>query len=129
MEEGKDIFFFNDFQHVVFMVIWYLANHSRSFRQERGNKLQHFVNYLFWLVARDHSHRQDSTYHSLCYIIYEALPGMRNSSMGPPGRFDVITGHSAHGGLIELFLYAASVPRLVCTVVSVGWCIENIRSW
>ena len=30
------------------------------------------------------SHRQDSTYHGLCYTSHGALTGMRNSSMGPP---------------------------------------------
>ena len=30
------------------------------------------------------SHRQDNTYHSLCYTSCGALAGMRNSSMGPP---------------------------------------------
>ena len=30
------------------------------------------------------SHRQDSTYHSLCYTSHGALAGTRNSSMGPP---------------------------------------------
>ena len=30
------------------------------------------------------SHRQDSTYHGLCYISCGALAGTRNSSMGPP---------------------------------------------
>ena len=30
------------------------------------------------------SHRQDSTYHSLCYTSRGALAGMRNSSMDPP---------------------------------------------
>ena len=30
------------------------------------------------------SHRQDSTYHSLCYTSRGALAGRRNSSMGPP---------------------------------------------
>ena len=29
-------------------------------------------------------HRQDSTYHSLCYTSRGALAGTRNSSMGPP---------------------------------------------
>ena len=29
------------------------------------------------------SHRQDSTYHSLCYTSRRALDGRRNSSMGP----------------------------------------------
>ena len=30
------------------------------------------------------SHRQDSTYHGICYTSRGALAGMRNSSMGPP---------------------------------------------
>ena len=30
------------------------------------------------------SHRQDNTYHSLCYASCGALAGTRNSSMGPP---------------------------------------------
>ena len=30
------------------------------------------------------SHRQDNTYHGLCYTIRGSLAGMRNSSMGPP---------------------------------------------
>ena len=30
------------------------------------------------------SHRQDSTYHSLCYTSCGALAGTRNNSMGPP---------------------------------------------
>ena len=30
------------------------------------------------------SHRQDSTYHNLCYTSRGALAGMRNSPMGPP---------------------------------------------
>ena len=30
------------------------------------------------------SHRQDNTYHGLCYTSRGALAGTRNSSMGPP---------------------------------------------
>ena len=46
------------------------------------------VGYSFRLAARvllyASSHRQDSTYHGLCYTSRGALAGMRNSSMGPP---------------------------------------------
>ena len=46
------------------------------------------IGYSFWLAARvllyAPSHRQDNTYHSLCYTSCGALAGMRNSSMGPP---------------------------------------------
>ena len=44
--------------------------------------------YSFLLAARvllyAPSHRQDSTYHGLCYTSHGALAGTRNSSMGPP---------------------------------------------
>ena len=46
------------------------------------------IGYSFRLTARvllyAPSHRQDSTYHGLCYTSCGALAGTRNSSMGPP---------------------------------------------
>ena len=46
------------------------------------------IGYSFRLVARvllyASSHRQDNTYHSLCYTSRGTLAGTRNSSMGPP---------------------------------------------
>ena len=46
------------------------------------------IGYSYWLTARvllyAPSHRQDNTYHSLCYTSHGALAGTRNSSMGPP---------------------------------------------
>ena len=46
------------------------------------------IDYSFRLTARvilyAPSHRQDSTYHGLCYTSCGALAGMRNSSMGSP---------------------------------------------
>ena len=46
------------------------------------------IGYSYRLTARvllyAPSHRQDNTYHSLCYTSRGALAGMRNSSMGPP---------------------------------------------
>ena len=48
------------------------------------------------------SHRQDNTYHGLCYTSCGVLAGMRNSSMCPPWRIDQTTHrtmseHSYHG--------------------------------
>ena len=44
------------------------------------------MGYSFQLAARvllyAPSHRQDNTYHHLCYTSHGALAGMRNSSMG-----------------------------------------------
>ena len=46
------------------------------------------IGYSYRLAARvlfyAPSHRQDNTYHSLCYTSRGALAGTRNSSMGPP---------------------------------------------
>ena len=46
------------------------------------------IAYSFRLAARvllyAPSHRQDSTYHGLCYTSRGTLAGMRNTSTGPP---------------------------------------------
>ena len=46
------------------------------------------IGYSYRLTARvllyAPSHRQDSTYHGLCYTSRRALAGTRNSPMGPP---------------------------------------------
>ena len=46
------------------------------------------IGYCYRLAARvilyAPSHRQDNTYHGLCYTSRGALAGTRNSSMGPP---------------------------------------------
>ena len=46
------------------------------------------LGYSFRLAARvllyASSHREDNTYHCLCYTRYGTLAGTRNSSMGPP---------------------------------------------
>ena len=48
----------------------------------------HHICYSYRLTARvllyAPSHRQDNTYHGLCYTSRGALAGTRNSSMGPP---------------------------------------------
>ena len=63
---------------------------DHSVREE--NCCCHIV-YSFRLAARvllyPPSHRQDSTYHSLCYTNRGALAGLRNSSMGSPWRMIV----------------------------------------
>ena len=48
----------------------------------------HYMGYSFQLAARvllyAPSHRQDNTYHGLCYTSRAELAGTRNSSVGPP---------------------------------------------
>ena len=55
------------------------------------------------------SHRQDSTYHSLCYTCRGALAGTKNSSMGLPWRINptthhTISEHSYHGATSRSFM-------------------------
>ena len=54
---------------------------------EKGNPLRR-IGYSYRLTARvllyALSHRQDNTYHGLCYTSRGALAGTRNSSMSPP---------------------------------------------
>ena len=47
------------------------------------------------------SHRQDNTYHGLCYTSRGALAGTRNSSMGPPHE-----GRGGEGFLLMFVKYA-----------------------
>ena len=85
-KEGNVLF--NDILNTFYLRLYdvghMVKNHSDS---ETGNPLLH-IGYSFRLAARvllyAPSHRQDSTYHSLCYTSRGALAGTRNSSMGPP---------------------------------------------
>ena len=76
----------NTFLSTVF--IWWQTSGKRP-DSERGNLL---------LPARvllyASSHRQDNTYHSLCYTSHGAVAGMRNRSMGSPWRIDPTTHHT-----------------------------------
>ena len=68
-----------------------VKDHSDS---ERGNLLlPHGL--VFRLAARvalySSYHRQDTTYHDLCFTNRGALAWTRNSSMGPPGKIDPTT--------------------------------------
>ena len=53
------------------------------------------IGYSYRLAARvllyAPSHRQDNTYHSLCYTSHGALAGTRNSSIGSPWMIDPMT--------------------------------------
>ena len=77
------------------------------------------MGYSFWLAARvllyALSHRQDSTYHGLCYTSRGALAGTRNSSVGPPWRIDPTTHRtmserSYHGATSRFPIGLEQVP-------------------
>ena len=77
-KEGNVLFnnVLNTFYLQLYGIRHMVKDHSDS---EKGNLL---LPHRVLLYAP--SHRQNSTYHSLCYTRRGALAGMRNSSMGPP---------------------------------------------
>ena len=74
-------------------------SHSDS---ERGNLLPSLHGLLFIYAP---SHRQDSTYHCLCYTTRGALAGMRNSSWRiDPMTHRTMSEHSYHGAPLVVWV-------------------------
>ena len=89
MKEGrKEMFYLTT--HSTHFIYGYMASDIwlRTILIVRKETRCRHMGYSFRLTARvllyAPSHRQDSTYHSLCYTSRGALAGTRNSSMGPP---------------------------------------------
>ena len=53
-------------------------------KETRCRHMCYYVRLAAMVLLYALSHRQDSTYHGLCYTSRGALAGTRNSSMGPP---------------------------------------------
>ena len=78
------------------------------------------MGYSFWLTARvlwyAPSHRQDNTYHSLCYTSCGALAGTRNSSHNLRGTLDILwvymlVGSNSLSGMV-IFSYLGILPSV-----------------
>ena len=106
MEGRKEMFYL--MTHSTHFIYGYMASDIwlRTILIVRKETCCRHKGYFFRLAARvllyALSHRQDSTYHSLCYTGRGALAGTRNSSMGPPWRIDptthrVMSERSYHG--------------------------------
>ena len=67
------------------------------------------------------SHRQDNTYHGLCYTSHGALAGTRNSSMGPPHEGSIRWPTAPWANALPL----SYVPLPVCVCVCVCVCIHT----
>ena len=84
----KDMFYLT--RHSTHFIYGYMASDIwlRTILIVRKETCCRHKGYSFRLTARvllyAPSHRQDSTYHDLCYTSCGALAGTRNSSMGPP---------------------------------------------
>ena len=91
-QEGRKCFYLTT--HSTHFLYGYMASVRwyRTTQIGREETRCRHMGYSFHLAARvllyASSHRQDDTYHGLCYTSCGALAGMRNSSMGPPWRID-----------------------------------------
>ena len=110
--------------HFLFTVIWRQAREETSCRH-MGYSFRLRANVLLYAP----SHRQDNTYHGLCYTSRGALAGTRNSSMCPP-----------HEGSIRLFTFMFIVHEYqsrMTYIRFVGWkiiftmfsCIISFYEW
>ena len=83
----EEFFLFNDTLNTFYYAYMVSDMVKDHFDREEIN-CHHYMGYSFQIAARyllyAPSHRQDSTYHNLCYISDGVLAGMRNSSIVPP---------------------------------------------
>ena len=88
MEERKEIIYLTT--HSTHFIYGYMASGIwlRTILIVRKETRSRHIGYSLRLTARvllyAPSHRQDNTYHGLCYTSHGALAGTRNSSMGSP---------------------------------------------
>ena len=91
----------------------------------------HHIGYSFRLTARvllyAPSHRQDSTYHDLCYTSHGALAGTRNSSMGPPHEGSIRRPIAPWANNLSTELHLAPVTYCVLEVLPFGG--ESVMVW
>ena len=87
-EREREMFYLTT--HSTHFIYGYMASDIwlRTILIVRKETLCRHIGYSYRLAARvllyAPSHRQDNTYHGLCYTSRGALAGTRNSSMGPP---------------------------------------------
>ena len=106
---NKEMFYLTT--HSTHFIYGYMASDIwlRTILIVRKETRSRHIGFSFRLTARvllyAPSHRQDSTYHGLCYTNRGVLVGMRNSSMGPPHEGRRISNLLVSVALICLVLY------------------------
>ena len=82
----REVFYLT--MHSTHFIYGYMASDMVKDHSDRKETRCRHIGYSYRLTARvllyAPSHRQDNTYHSLCYTSHGALAGTRNNSMGPP---------------------------------------------
>ena len=124
MEREREMFYLTT--HSTHFIYGYMASDIwlRTILIVREETRCRHIGYSFRLAARvllyAPSHRQDNTYHGLCYTSRGALAGTRNSSIGPPheGSIRRLTAPWANA------LPLSYVPLPI--VWNIRWCIIYI---
>ena len=78
------LYLLNTFYLKLYDIRQMVKDHTVS---ERGNLMlphDYYFRLAEMVLLYTSSHRQDNTYHGLCYTSHGTLTGMRNSLMGPP---------------------------------------------
>ena len=123
-EREREIYvLFNDALNTFYLDIW-----LRTILIMRKETRCRHIGYSYRLTARvllyAPSHRQDNTYHGLCYTSRGALAGTRNSSMGPPHEGSIRRPTVPWANALHL----SYVPLPACTKSLELICVIKIQS-
>ena len=133
-EQGREREMFYLTTHSTYFIYGYMASDIwlRTILIVRKETRCRHIGYSYRLTARvllyAPSHRQDNTYHGLCYTSRGALAGTRNSSMGPPHEGLIRRPKSHHEQTLYLWATSRSLLRTKLTLVfqqMVLFCNEN----
>ena len=99
-KEGNALF--NDALNTFYLWLYGVRHMAKDHSDSKRENLVPLHGLLFPINSNNQqlyapSHRQDSTYHSLCYTSCGELTRMINSSMGPRGWIDLVTHHTMGG--------------------------------
>ena len=107
-KEGNVLF--NDAPNTfLFTVIWRRTYGKVPFRWRERKPMDYSFRLAARVIVCTPSHRQDSTYHGLCYTSRGVLAGTRNNSMGPPCGIDPTT----HRTMSKRSYHEATFPFII----------------
>ena len=122
---------FNDALNTFYIRLYGIGDmvKDHSEREKEETRCPH-MGYYFRLTARvllyALSHRQDSTYHGLCYTSRGALAGTRNSSMGPFHERSIRRPIAPWANALTTELHLAPLDREifnVCMYICIWMCV------
>ena len=116
-KEGNVLF--NDALNTFYLRLYGVGHMVKDLQIAREETCCRHMGYSFRLTAMvllyALSHRQDNTYHGLCYTSRGALAGRRNISMGPPHEGSIRRPIATRGNDLTTELHLAPVlVRGVC---------------